>query len=136
VLRVRESIEKREELALQRAEGEVAQVQRRIDQLTDEMAKVDHARGEALLRSVRAIDLRGMQAEMEAAAEARQTLLDTLVTLKRQRDLQMNLYQDAHKGRQMLTDLEEEHRAEYEREQTLAQQKRLDDLFATRAQRR
>jgi flagellar export protein FliJ len=135
VLRVRESVEKREEQALQRAEQEVAQTQRRIEDLTNEMAKVEHAREEALLRSIRAIDLQGMQAEMEAAVEARQTLLDTLETLKEQRDLQMKLYQEAHNGRQMLTDLEEEHRAEYEQEQTRAQQKRLDDLFAARAQR-
>jgi flagellar export protein FliJ len=135
VLRVRESVEKREEQALQRAEQEVAQTQRRIAELTSEMAKVEHAREEALLRSVRAIDLQNMQAEMEAAVEARQTLLDMLETLKAQRDLQMKLYQEAHNARQMLTDLEEEHRAEYEQEQTRAQQKRLDDLFAARAHR-
>jgi flagellar export protein FliJ len=135
VLRVRESIEKREEQALQRAEQEVRQTQRRIEELTAEMTKVEHARAEALLRSVRAIDLQGMQAEMAAAAEARQTLLETLETLHQQRDLQLKLYQDAHNGRQMLTDLEEEHRAEYEAEQTRAQQKRLDDLFAARSQR-
>lgn len=135
VLRVRESIEKREEQALQRAELEVAQTQRRIEDLTNEMAKAEHARAEALLRSIRAIDLQNMQAEMEAAAEARRTLVEMLGTLKQQRDLQMKLYQEAHNGRQMLTDLEEEHKAEYEAEQTRAQQKRLDDLFAARAQR-
>jgi flagellar FliJ protein len=135
VLRVRESIEKREEQALQRAELDVAQTQRRIEDLTNEMAKVARDRAEGLLRSIRAIDLQSMQAEMDAAGEARQTLLETLEILKRQRDVQMRLYQEAHNGRQMLTDLEEEHRAEYEAEQTRAQQKRLDDLFATRAQR-
>ncbi len=135
VLRVRESIEKREELALQRAELEVAEVRRRIEQLTDAIAKTNDARARALLQPIRAIDLQSMQAEMEAAAEARQILLDTLETLLQQRDAQMKRYQDAHNGRQMLTDLEKEHRAEYELEQTRAQQKRLDDLFAARAQR-
>jgi len=135
VLRVRESIEKREEQALQRAEMEVAQTQRRIEELTEQMAKAERARAEALLRPIRAIDLQGIQAEMAAAVEARQTLLDTLEVLKQQRDAQMKLYQEAHNGRQMLTDLEEEHKAEYEAEQTREQQKRLDDLFAARAQR-
>ena len=135
VLRVRESIERREELALQKAELEVARVRRRIDELTGEIAKAVDAREKALQQEIQAHQLQSMDAEISAAAEAKQTLLETLETLQQQRDAQMKLYQAAYNGRRMLTDLSEQQRTEYEPEQDRAQQKRLDDIFASRWQR-
>jgi len=46
VLQFRESIEKREELALQKVQFEVARVRRRIDELTEELAKASDEREE------------------------------------------------------------------------------------------
>lgn len=135
VLRVRESIERREELALQRVEMEVARVKHRIDELTDELARAGEARENALRNSIPAYDLQSMDAQMNAALDAKQILLDTLQTLQQQRDAQMKLYQVAYNGRQMLTDLLEQKKSEYKQEQDHAQQKRIDDLFASRWQR-
>jgi len=135
VLRVRESIERREELALQRVEMEVARVKHRIDELTDELARAGEARENALRNSIPAYDLQSMDAQMNAALDAKQILLDTLQTLQQQRDAQMKLYQVAYNGRQMLTDLLEQKKNEYKQEQDHAQQKRIDDLFASRWQR-
>jgi flagellar export protein FliJ len=135
VLRVRESIERREELALQRVEMEVVRVKHRIDELTDELARAGEARENALRNSIPAYDLQSMDAQMNAALEAKQTLFDTLQTLQQQRDAQMKLYQVAYNGRQMLTDLLEQKKSEYKQEQDHAQQKRIDDLFASRWQR-
>jgi flagellar export protein FliJ len=136
VLRVRESIERREELVLQRAEMEVARVRRRIEELTELLASIDRRREESLKKPLKAYELQGMDAEMNAATDARLALLGTLKTVEELRDAQLTVYRTAHNGRQMLTDLEEEKRMEYEKEQTRAQQKRLDDLFAARIQRR
>jgi flagellar FliJ protein len=135
VLRVRESIERREELALQKAELEVARVRRRIDELTGEIAKAIDAREKALQQPIQAHRLQNMDAEISSAAEAKQTLLETLQTLQQQRDAQMKLYQAAYNGRRMLTDLSAQQKTEYELEQDRAQQKRLDDIFASRWQR-
>ena len=135
VLRVRESIERREELALQRVEMEVARVKHRIDEWTDELARAGEARENALRNSIPAYDLQSMDAQMNAALDAKQILLDTLQTLQQQRDAQMKLYQVAYNGRQMLTDLLEQKKSEYKQEQDHAQQKRIDDLFASRWQR-
>ena len=135
VLRVRESIERREELALQRVEMEVVRVKHRIDELTDELARAGEARENALRNSIPAYDLQSMDAQMNAALDAKQILLDTLQTLQQQRDAQMKLYQVAYNGRQMLTDLLEQKKNEYKQEQDHAQQKRIDDLFASRWQR-
>lgn len=135
VLRVRQSIERREELALQRAELEVARVLRRIEELTEELAAASRKREEALKQPMQAYLLQGMDAEITAITEARQTMFDTLKIVQGQRDQQRKIYQAAHNGRQMLTDLEKEQREEYELEEVKAQQRTLDDLFAARIQR-
>ena len=135
VLRVRESIEKREEVALQRVQLEVARVRRRIDELTAEIAASCQAREKALQQRMQANHLRTMQMEINAAVEAKQILSNTLLTLLHQRDAQMKLYRTAHSGRQMLTDLLAQKKSAYEHEQMRVQQNRLDDIVATRWQR-
>lgn len=135
VLRVRESVEEKEEQVLQKAQFEVERVRQRIDELTEELAQANRERNEALLHATEAYRLQDLQAGIEAAKEARQTLLETLETLKAERDRQMKIYQAAHSGRQMLSDLETQQRGEWEVEQTRMQQKRIDDIFAARFQR-
>jgi flagellar export protein FliJ len=135
VLRVRESIERREELALQRAEFEVACVKRRIEELTQELAAASRRRDEALQEPMQAYLLQGMDAEINAALEARQQSIEKLKVVQAQRDQQRAIYQVAHNGRQMLTDFRKQQRIEYELEEVKAQQKKIDDLFAARIQR-
>ncbi|HTA80034.1 MAG TPA: flagellar FliJ family protein [Terracidiphilus sp.] len=135
VLRVRESIERREELALQRAELEVSRARRRIEELTDNLARAVKARDEAILQPIQAFELQCMNAEMSAIAAEREAVIATLQKLMQQRDAQRKVYQSAHTGRQMLTDMSTQQRAEYDQEQARAQQKRLDDVFAARLKR-
>lgn len=135
VLRMRESIENREEVALQKIHLEVARVRRRIDELTEEMTKACHERERDLQNSIRANRLQTMQLEINAAVEAKQILSETMQTLKHQRDAQMKIYKAAHNGRQMLTDLMAQKKGMYEQEQTRLQQKAIDDIVAARWQR-
>jgi len=135
VLRVRESIEKREEVALQAIHLEVARVRRRIDELTDEMTRAWQERERALQKTMKANQLQIMQVEINAAVEARQILADTMQTLKRQRDARMKSYKIAHHERQALTDLMKQEKSAYEQEQTRRQQKAIDDFVAARWQR-
>jgi hypothetical protein len=76
-----------------------------------------------------------MQGEINAANETKQLLNDTLKTLKSQRDTQMKVYTTAHSGRRMLSEFLAQQKNQYEQEQTKVQQKRLDDIVATRWQR-
>jgi len=135
VLRVRESIEKREEVALQAAQLEVARVRRRIDELTDEMRSAWEKRERALKQSTQANHLQAMQVEINAAMEAKKVLVETLQTLRRRRDEHMKIYYIAHTGRQMLTDLMDQKKSAYEQEQVRAEQKTLDLIIAARWQR-
>ncbi len=135
VLRLRESVEKSEELSLQRVQFEVARVRRRIEELTEELAKASDEREEALQRCMQAYRLKDLQDEMSAAVEAKHTLSETLEMLKSQREMQMKIYQAARVNRRMLTDLLEQRRSAWEQDQVRIQQKSLDDLFAARSQR-
>ena len=135
VLRLRKSIERREEMALKASLLELARVRRRIDELTDEMAKACQDRENALRISTTANRLQAMQVEINAAIEAKQLLFETIQTLKLQRDTQMKVYKAAHSGRQALSDLLAQQKSLYEQEQLHRQQKQLDDIFAARWQR-
>lgn len=135
VLRLRKSIERREEMALKASLLELARVRRRIDELTDEMAKACQDREKALRNSTTANRLQSMQIEIHAAIEAKQKLFETVQALKLQRDAQMKAYQSAHSGRQALSDLLAQQKNLYEQEQLHRQQKQLDDIFAARWQR-
>ena len=135
VLRFRESIEKREEVALQTIQLEIARVRRRIDELTDEMTRVWQKREKALQKAIQANRLQTMQIEINAVVEAKQKLSETLQTLKLQRDEQMKNYRTARRQRQILTDLLAQKKSAYEQEQTRREQKMLDDIVAVRWQR-
>jgi flagellar FliJ protein len=135
VLRLRESLEKREELALQKVELEVARVKRRIDRLSEELDRASKEREEALQLWMRAAQLRDLQNAMNASVEARRNLLETLVELKSKREVQMTVYQAARVDRRILSDLRKQKLGTWEQDQLRNQQKQLDDLFAARSQR-
>ena len=135
VLRFRESIEEREELALQKVEFEVARVRRRLDELTEELAKASNERETSLQKSMEAFRLKDLQDEMNAAVQTKQILFETLTTLKSQRDAQMRLYQAARVNRRTLTDLQKHQQSAWEQEQIRVEQKQLDDIFSARMQR-
>jgi flagellar export protein FliJ len=120
---------------LQRAEADVARTMRHIEELTEQLVQIGRRREESMKQALAAYELQSMDAEINATVEARKAQLVTLQALQHRRDEQRKVYQAAHNGRRMLTDLEEQQRDEYEQEQVRVQQKRLDDLFATRIQR-
>jgi flagellar export protein FliJ len=135
VLRVRESIEQREERALQRLQLEIARARRQIEELSAQIANAHLAREEALRHPIPAGHLHTMLWDAQAAVEKKKTLLHALHTLEQQRDQQMKLYQAAHRDREMLTDMQDQQLSAYQQEQSRTQQKHLDDIFIARRQR-
>lgn len=135
VLRFRESVEKREELALQRVLLEVGRARREIEQLNAVIAAAHQARNEAMQNPLPASHIQDMLNDVAMAANRRKQLLESLETLERQLALQMQKYQDAHRDRQMLSDMRTKKRDAYEQEQTRTAQKVLDDIFGARSQR-
>lgn len=135
VLRLRESVERQEELSLQQAEAEVNRVQREIDELANQLAKAAEQRKEALRKAVPAYRLHAIEARITATTELRDGLLNTLQAARDQRDTRMRLYQLAHRNRQTLDDLRGQEQTAWSQEQNRSDQKLLDDIFAARWQR-
>lgn len=132
VLKWRESIEKREELVLQQVQFELTRVRRRIEEITEVLAKANQEREVALQNWMQAAELKGLQDEMGAADDARKILVDTMAALRKQKEEQMAVYRAARVNRRMLTDLEQQQRETWEQEQDRKDQKRLDDVFTAR----
>jgi flagellar export protein FliJ len=135
VLRFRESVEKREELALQKILLEMAHVRREIERIAAEIAVAHNARNQAMLNPVPASHLNGMLNDVEAAKERRKNLLQALGKLEQEHRQQATKYQAAHRDRQMLSDMKAKKRDAYEQERARATQKFLDDIFAARSMR-
>jgi flagellar export protein FliJ len=134
VLRFRESLEKREELALQITQLEIARVGRRIDELAAKIARNQQSLESAMQSPLEAYHLQLMLSEVHATVEERANLLLTLEVLQQKREEQLNSYRIAHSGRQMLTDIFTQQRNAHEQKQLRTQQKLLDDIFAARSQ--
>lgn len=135
VLRFRESVEKREELALQKALLEIARVRAQIERLSAEIATAQNASNSALRQTMTAFQLQTMLMGIDAAIARRKTLVDSLPALERQCEACLKAYQNAHRDRRMLTEMETRQRDEYDQQRARMEQKFIDDVFAARAQR-
>jgi hypothetical protein len=132
---VRESIEKREERALQRIQLEMARVARQIEELNESLKNAHETREQALRRAMPAGELQAMLYQAQTAVETRNALLLKLQQLEEQRLKQMKIYQAAHRDHETMINLFNEQRDLYEVEQDRAQQKYLDDIFMGRRHR-
>lgn len=132
VLRVRESLERNEERALQKIQLAMARVVHQVDELTAQITKLHEAREKALREPVAASHLHMLLGDATAAGERKKVLLDDLRILEQQRDQQILRYQVAHRDRETLTDLSDNQKESYEQDQLRAQQRALDDIFMAR----
>jgi len=135
VLRFRDSVEKREELALRKALFEIARVRSQIEQLTGEIIAAQDARNKALVQTLTAYQMQAMLQGIDAAIARRKALIESLPALERQCEVCMHAYQAAHRDRQMLSNMRARQRDEYDQERARLEQKFIDDIFAARAQR-
>lgn len=135
VLLVRDSIERREELALQRVQFEIAQITQRIKVISDQIDSKRDERNRALRQPIQANQLLAIISEINAPIEARQALVNSLATLEQEREKCTKAYWAAHADRQMLTDMLTQQRTSYDLEQDRKQQKLLDEIYTARSSR-
>lgn len=135
VLLFRQSVEKREELALQKILMEMARTRKEIQEITTAIAAAHAARNQAMLSPLPASHVQDMLSDTDAAAERRKKLIESLAVLEREHQAQTKKYQAAHRDRQMLSDMQSRQREAYDQERARATQKFLDDIFAARMHR-
>lgn len=136
VLRLKRSIEKQEELALQKILVQISQVRHEADTLTADIARARQSLDKAMQQPLPAVQVESMIDQINDAIRRKQALLDSLAELHRQREMQTRKYQASHNSRKMLSDMEARQRDAYVQERVRAEQKFLDEIFASRAQRR
>ncbi|MFP5229856.1 MAG: flagellar FliJ family protein [Acidobacteriota bacterium] len=120
---------------LTRIQLEMARVQHEIEHVTAEIVAAQKAREECMRHPIPAAQLQAMLHGADAAVERKKKLLEAMAALEQKRGEQMRLYQEAHRARQVLTELLGKQREAWEQEQGRAQQKMLDDIFASRNMR-
>jgi len=135
VLRVRVSIEKREERALQSIQRNIARTLIQIAELRDAMEVAQRERETALRQTISGGHLHTMLWEEQGGEQRVTSLLGELRVLEEASAKQMQLYQSAHQGREMLTNMRKKQKTSYEREWLREEQKRLDDIFMARRHR-
>jgi flagellar export protein FliJ len=135
VLRLRESVQKQEERALQKIVLEMARVARQIDQVTVEIAEACNAEERAMQQPIPASQVQMLVWNKQAAMEKRASLDRNRRTLEQQRDRQLKAYHAAYRNSETLIDLRDSQRDKYEQEIARADQKRMDDIFGARRQR-
>ena len=136
VLRVRTIQEEREERMLQQIQAEIAQVTNLQADVEAGIARVSAARQTHVTKQLTGAALHSHYGELAAL---RQTLADLQLhhqKLEALKEKQLNIYENAHRKREMLSGLDDTQRAEHDIEMTKREQKTLDDIFGARLRRR
>jgi flagellar export protein FliJ len=132
VLLVKESVKKQEERALQKILLDMSRVAHQIEKLTAEIAESHNAVEQALQQPIPAIEVQMFFSTTQSNIENRKTLVRELQTLEQARERQAEVYHAAHRNCEVLIDLLDKQKDEYEQEQVRVEQKQMDDIVIAR----
>lgn len=132
VLLVKESVKKQEERALQKILLEMSRVAHQIEKLSVEIAESQIALERALQQPIPAVEVQTLSLRAQRATEDRRDLIRELQTLERDRERQAELYHAAHRHCEVLINLLDKQKDDYEQEQTRVEQKQMDDIVIAR----
>jgi flagellar FliJ protein len=135
VLRLRESLEKREERALQAIQVDVSRTLQAIEDLSVAIGGAQQEREMALRQAISGGQLHSLLGEEQAAEQGLRSLLGKLQALEQARELQKKVYGAARRDREMLSEMREKQKDIYELVWLREEQKRLDDIFTARRHR-
>lgn len=135
VLRLRESVQRQEERALQKILFEMARATRQIDGLSAEICLAGDEAERAMQRPIPANQVQLLISKKQLAQEKKSNLIRHRQSLEQDRDRQLHIYHAAYRNTETLIELRDSKRQLYEQDKTRADQKRLDDIYAARKQR-
>jgi flagellar export protein FliJ len=135
VLTLRESIEQREFLALERIHQEIGQLKTKLQQIREARVAAIKNREKELSGGVPSVQLQGFY-ELDRTLEAQERGLESqLLEWEAKRERQLKVYQSAQQAREVLDEIRERQREAYRRAQEKREQKAVDDLFLARRKR-
>ena len=135
VLRLREIAEEREERLLSSILRKIAQTRQAIEDVDAALLQMALGHDAGLSSTMVAGELQSFYERREILRAARRSHEEQLVKLEELRRQQLAIYQQAHRGRRMLTDMRMDQRAAWHAERSRLEQKAADDLFLARRSR-
>jgi len=132
VLRYRGVLEEREERMLQRILSEISQIQETQARIDSQIADSDASRRAAVFKPFVGHDLHASYGEVKELQQSRKNLEEQIRKLEQLRDRQFIAYAAARRDREILTEMREEKRSEYDLDMARSEQKTVDDNFIAR----
>jgi flagellar FliJ protein len=132
VLRVRGILEEQEERMLQKILSEIARTNEALERTDAAIAKSDASRCADIFKPLLGHNLHAKYGEVKDLKEDRKNIEEQIIKLEQLRDKQIRIYEKARGNREMLSDMREEKRNEYESDIARLEQKTLDDIFNSR----
>lgn len=135
VLRYRESIEQREQLALEKLQSEIAAVTVKLSQIEQECSAAAENRTAKLAQGIRAAELQFAYEYHRALQQQLDAFHKLLQELKHKWNQQLACYQLARRNRKTLEKLRDQQLETYSRERAKREQAVVDDIFLSRRRR-
>jgi flagellar export protein FliJ len=132
VLRLRQGMERQQELRLRAAHQQVARVRHGIERIDHALGEAEQLSGRALASGTTSAELLfGLQSEA-ALVEHREKLGAELARLAKLRDQQAEIFRHARRQRETIESLRDQQVRDHKRVALRQEQRRVDDLFLLR----
>jgi flagellar FliJ protein len=135
VLRLRQTVEERDKLALEQIQHEIVQLTQLLEQIDVEKNKDAQTRQQELTSGIPAAHVVAVEADRQRLEQTQKQLQQQLVELRAVREKRLLLYQDSRRKREVMSELRSQQWETYETEESRRQQKVLDDIFLSRLPR-
>lgn len=132
VLRLRESIERAEQLALNLIIQQMVPVERDLRHLEEIQDRVRERLQSSLARGLSAAEVREVSERESQLRQSAETLRSRLLALEVRRIAQLEIYKKARQEVEILSEIRAQNFRSYRRTQRRQEQKELDDLFLAR----
>jgi flagellar FliJ protein len=132
VLRVRGILEEQEERMLQKILFEITQTREALAQTEADIAESNASRHADLFKPFIGRNIHASYGEISELKQNKKNLEEKIVKLEDLRDRQVVIYEKARRNREMLTNMHEEKRSEYESGLARLEQKAVDDNYIAR----
>lgn len=135
VLRLREIAEEREERLLGQIHFQIGQAQQNLVEISAKRDEILRERQLRLEGKMSAAMLQSSYGRVIAIDLAEKQMKEKLAKLESLRMQQMLAYKNAHRNRELLSEMREEQKKSFNAERTLREQKAMDDNFVARMAR-
>ena len=132
VLRLRQTLEDRDKLALEQIQYQIVQVTQTLEQIEIEKIKDAETRQREMTTGIPGAHVLAVAADQQRLEETRKLLEQQLVKLRIERERRLAVYQDSRRKREVISELRTQQLDAYQVEESRRQQKMLDDIFLSR----